>query len=189
MGRRFESDARLQFSEVKARFSRVGLLPEWTDQREMTLLPHLATTYLGLLRNHAMKATGLVLGLAAVVFQIATLPAEPSLKDLSPDKCATYRLRPGDVVSVIVFQEEKLGLDNVTINPGGGLTVRAIPNEVHIAGLSIAEAQMLISKEYVERGIVANPQVTVRLEAPAGVLRRSSQQPNRLADPTSPNGK
>jgi polysaccharide export outer membrane protein len=69
-----------------------------------------------------------------------------------------YVLKPSDVISVEVYQEEDL---NKTVRiEGDGSVALALVGKVKIAGMSVAEAQSLITDLY-NRDYLVDPQISV----------------------------
>jgi polysaccharide export outer membrane protein len=69
-----------------------------------------------------------------------------------------YVLKPSDVISVEVFQEENL--DKSVRVEGDGTVALALIGKVKVAGMTVAEAQSLITDLY-NRDFLVNPQVSV----------------------------
>jgi protein involved in polysaccharide export with SLBB domain len=121
----------------------------------------------------------LILGLAAVVFQATSAAAsEAPSKNISPENYPVYKLRAGDIVSLSVFRQERLELKGVAITADGVLKIIAIRDGLHVAGLSVAEAQALVTGEYKKSGLVADPQVTIKIEEYAGHEHRVPNKPD-----------
>jgi len=84
----------------------------------------------------------------------APVTAEPSVS-----AAPSLRLGVGDIIQVAVFDVPELKTD-VRISNDGTVYLPLI-NYVHVAGLSIAEAQTLVEKLYSDGGFVKNPHVEV----------------------------
>lgn len=69
-----------------------------------------------------------------------------------------YVLKPSDVITVEVYQEQDL--DKTVRVEGDGSVALALIGKVKIAGMSVAEAQSLITDLY-NRDFLVNPQVSV----------------------------
>jgi hypothetical protein len=108
-----------------------------------------------------MNTSRLVLGLAALFSTIASALAIDSQKTIG----ATYKLRPGDKVSIAVFQEEKLRLKNVVVDPTGDLPVAGRSLPVHVAHLSVRDAETAIARAYTADGLIVNPRVSLVIES------------------------
>ena len=72
-----------------------------------------------------------------------------------------YRLAPGDRVTIAVFDEPQLSGDFI-IDGGGGVLL-PLAGGIRISGLTLAEAQSLIQKQFAD-GVVIRPAVSVRIK-------------------------
>ncbi len=81
-------------------------------------------------------------------------PAPPQMAALSPN----YRLSPGDLIYVKVFQQDDL-CSSVRLGEDGTITFPLI-GTVKVGGLTVAEATKVIYKPLDEHYLV-NPQITV----------------------------
>lgn len=79
-----------------------------------------------------------------------------------------YRLGPGDVVKLNVFEYPDLATET-RITQGGGITFPLL-GEVKIGGMTLGEAETVIANRLREGGFIRQPQVTVM------VLQFQSQQ-------------
>lgn len=77
------------------------------------------------------------------------------------DKATEYRLSPGDIVRIQVFQNPDLTLET-RIAESGAISYPLI-GTVHIGGSTPREAEALIARKLKEGGFVQQPQVTVVL--------------------------
>ena len=77
-----------------------------------------------------------------------------------------YRLRPGDTISIAVFQNADLKLD-ARVSENGNISVPLI-GIVRVGGLTTASAEQTIAKALSDGGFVRNPQVTVSLKTIRG---------------------
>ncbi|HTB90521.1 MAG TPA: polysaccharide export protein EpsE [Steroidobacteraceae bacterium] len=70
-----------------------------------------------------------------------------------------YRLGPGDLVKIAVFDHDELGVD-ARISQSGNITFPLI-GQVQLAGLSTRDAELLLAKRLIEGGFVRQPQVSI----------------------------
>src|SRR5262245_59545859 len=77
------------------------------------------------------------------------------------DALGDYRLAPGDRLTIAVFDQPQLSGDFFI--DGGGEVLLPIAGSVKISGLTLAEAQELIQKQFAE-GVLVRPAVSVRLK-------------------------
>lgn len=79
-----------------------------------------------------------------------------------------YLLGAGDVIKVVVYEHEDLTTED-RISERGDITFPLI-GEVHIGGLSKFAAEALLTKLLIERELVKNPQVNIKVEQYASHL-------------------
>jgi protein involved in polysaccharide export with SLBB domain len=77
----------------------------------------------------------------------------------------TYRLGPEDVISVIVFNQDRYSRAGIIIPPSGRISLSLIPEGVFVNGKTVEEVAELIRKQYDE--YIINPQVSVSLDKAA----------------------
>jgi polysaccharide biosynthesis/export protein len=93
----------------------------------------------------------------------------------APDNAlGDYRLAPGDRLTVAVFDEPQLSGDFFI--DGGGEVLLPLAGSVRISGLTLAEAQALIQKQFAD-GVLTRPAVSLRIKEyrpifVAGVVKR-----------------
>ena len=131
--------------------------------------------------NLRMTKTYIVLCFITLVTPGVYSAAANPPSDITPTSVPTYKLRPGDRVSVLVVQEKKLSLKDVTIDANGELRLTALPQPLHFAGLSVAEAQAAAESGYKTSGVVANPRVSITVEqfAPKALTEEKSRTNSR----------
>jgi polysaccharide export outer membrane protein len=97
----------------------------------------------------AQRAAGLII--------VAILMAWPSMqvKAASTD----YRLGPGDLLKIVVFDHDELNLD-ARISQTGNITF-ALVGQVPVGGLSTRDAEVLLAKRLADGGFVSRPQVSI----------------------------
>jgi protein involved in polysaccharide export with SLBB domain len=78
---------------------------------------------------------------------------------------STYRLGPEDVISIVVFGQDRYSRAGVTIPPSGRVALALIPEGIFVNGKTVEEVSELIKKRYDE--YIIDPQVTVSLEKAA----------------------
>lgn len=74
----------------------------------------------------------------------------------------TYRLGPEDVISVVVFNQDRYSRAGIIIPPSGRISLSLIPGGVFVNGKTVDEVAELIAKRYDE--YIIDPQVTVSLD-------------------------
>ena len=80
----------------------------------------------------------------------------------APDNAlGDYRLAPGDRLTIAVFDEPQLSGDFFI--DGGGEVLLPVAGSVRISGLTLAEAQELIQKQFAD-GVLVRPAVSVRIK-------------------------
>jgi protein involved in polysaccharide export with SLBB domain len=78
---------------------------------------------------------------------------------------STYRLGPEDVISVVVFNQDRYSRAGITIPPSGRVALALIPGGVFVNGKTVEEVADIIKKKYDE--FIIDPQVTVSLDKAA----------------------
>ncbi len=82
----------------------------------------------------------------------------------------TYRLGPDDVISVMVFGQERYSKQGIKIPPSGRISLALIPDGIFVNGKTVDQVAELIKKRYDE--YIIDPQVSVSLDQ-AGSYRYS----------------
>ena len=77
----------------------------------------------------------------------------------------TYRLGPEDVISVVVFNQDRYSRAGIVIPPSGRVALALIPGGVFVNGRTVEEVSEIIKKKYDE--FIIDPQVTVSLDKAA----------------------
>jgi protein involved in polysaccharide export with SLBB domain len=77
----------------------------------------------------------------------------------------TYRLGPEDVISVMVFGQDRYSRAGIIIPPSGRISLALIPGGLFVNGKTTEEVEQLIKKRYDE--YIIDPQVTVSLDKAA----------------------
>jgi protein involved in polysaccharide export with SLBB domain len=77
----------------------------------------------------------------------------------------TYRLGPEDVISVVVFNQDRYSRAGIVIPPSGRVALTLIPGGVFVNGKTVEEVAEIIKKKYDE--YIIDPQVTVSLDKAA----------------------
>src|SRR5262249_59854671 len=73
-----------------------------------------------------------------------------------------YRLGPEDVISVVVFNQDRYSRAGIVIPPSGRVSLSLIPGGVFVNGKTVEEVAQIITKKYDE--YIIDPQVTVSLD-------------------------
>jgi protein involved in polysaccharide export with SLBB domain len=74
----------------------------------------------------------------------------------------TYRLGPEDVISVVVFGQDRYSRAGIIIPPSGRISLALIPGGVFVNGKTVEEVAAIVTKKYDE--FIIEPQVTVSLD-------------------------
>lgn len=78
---------------------------------------------------------------------------------------STYRLGPEDVISVVVFNQDRYSRAGIVIPPSGRVALALIPGGVFVNGKTVEEVADIVKKKYDE--FIIDPQVTVSLDKAA----------------------
>src|SRR6185503_5486087 len=78
---------------------------------------------------------------------------------------STYRLGPEDVISVVVFNQDRYSRAGIVIPPSGRVALALIPGGVFVNGKTVEQVADIIKKKYDE--YIIDPQVTVSLDKAA----------------------
>jgi protein involved in polysaccharide export with SLBB domain len=78
---------------------------------------------------------------------------------------STYRLGPEDVISVVVFNQDRYSRAGIVIPPSGRVALALIPGGVFVNGRTVEEVADIVKKKYDE--FIIDPQVTVSLDKAA----------------------
>jgi polysaccharide biosynthesis/export protein len=79
-----------------------------------------------------------------------------------------YRLRPGDIIKIQVFQNPDLTLD-ARLTESGNITMPLV-GVIRIGGLTAAGAEQAIAKALRDGGFIQQPQVTINIQTMRGNL-------------------
>src|SRR2546423_1262447 len=83
---------------------------------------------------------------------------------------ATYKLGPEDIISVMVFGQERYSKSGIKVPPSGRVSLQLIPDGIFVTGKTVDDVAELIKKRYDE--YIIDPQVSVSLDQ-AGSYRYS----------------
>jgi len=75
---------------------------------------------------------------------------------------STYRIGPEDVISVVVFNQDRYSRSGIIVPPSGRISLSLIPGGVFVNGKTVDEVAEIIKKRYDE--YIIDPQVTVSLD-------------------------
>ena len=75
---------------------------------------------------------------------------------------STYRLGPQDVISVVVFNQDRYSRAGIVIPPNGRVSLSLIKDGIFVNGKTVDEVAEIIKKKYDE--YLVDPQVTVSLD-------------------------
>ncbi len=110
-------------------------------------------------RSHRLRSTLILLGALSGIAACG-----PAVHGPWPATVATagqYRIGPGDILRVSVWQNQELS-SRVTVRPDGAITLPLI-DEVQVSGKTVAEANQDVSERY-RRFIAAENHVTLTVE-------------------------
>ncbi len=108
--------------------------------------------------------TALLRPLLLVALAVAAFPAhaqEPAAADAEKANYI-YRLTITDRIRISIFQEEDLAVI-VRIDARGNVNLKLV-GDLHVAGLTVAEAQRAIEQAYIDGRYLRNPQATISIE-------------------------
>lgn len=115
--------------------------------------------------RRVIVARVLFLAFAHTVVPLATANAQPSAAAPQPMELqaalSTYKVGPGDVISVRVVGEDDLSLDKVRLTDAGTVFFPAL-GELRVGGLTVGELEALVTGRLRGR-ILVNPQVLVQI--------------------------
>ena len=74
----------------------------------------------------------------------------------------TYRLGPEDVISVVVFNQDRYSRAGIVIPPSGRINLSLMPGGIFVNGKTVDEVAEMIKKRYDE--YIIDPQVSVSLD-------------------------
>jgi polysaccharide export outer membrane protein len=105
----------------------------------------------------------MIVGCLALVSPLsaASTPAGPAPAEAP--KTVAYRIAPSDKLSVSVIGETELNAANKRVDASGNINL-ALVLDVHVAGLTVSEAQTAIENAYKDGRILRNPQVSINIE-------------------------
>lgn len=89
--------------------------------------------------------------------------APPAQVVAEQPKAVAYRIAPADKLSIAIIGESDLNAGNKRVDAAGNINL-ALVNDVHVAGLTVAEAQKAVENSYKENRILRNPQVSINIE-------------------------
>jgi len=72
---------------------------------------------------------------------------------------STYRIGPEDVISVVVFNQDRYSRSGIIVPPSGRISLSLIPGGIFVNGKTVDEVAEIIKKRYDE--YIIDPQVTL----------------------------
>jgi polysaccharide export outer membrane protein len=88
----------------------------------------------------------------------------PTILSSAPgDALGEYLIGPDDLLSISVLESTDLTRD-VRVASDGTIGLPMLAEHVHVAGLSLAQAEALLKKKYQESGILNDPNITISLK-------------------------
>ncbi len=94
---------------------------------------------------------------------VAILQAQPKTPVPVSQPMAAYKITLTDLLRVDIYQEDDLRTMS-RVDSKGNINLPLV-SEVHVAGLTISEAQKAVETTYREGRYLRNPQVTINVEA------------------------
>lgn len=138
---------------------------------------------MGRIRNHLKSWRVFGLLWACWCIPVAVLAAEPSALGAAANQ---YRLGPGDVIRISVYQSPDLSLES-RVGESGTITYPLL-GSVQLSGLTINEAENLIATNLKQGGYIRNPQVLIAITqirsnqiSVLGMVGRSGRLPLDMA--------
>ncbi len=96
--------------------------------------------------------------------QAASAPAKSNPASTDTPKSVAYRISPTDKISINVIGEPDLNVANKRIDANGNVNLALLTDVVHLAGLTVSEAQAAIENAYKDGRILRTPQVSINIE-------------------------
>jgi polysaccharide biosynthesis/export protein len=109
-----------------------------------------------------LLARSLLLGVLAVAPLITALPAAEPGAPMTEKAAFIYRLTVTDRLRVSIFQEDDLA-DIVRVDARGNIKLKLV-GDIHVAGLTVNDAQFTVEAAYRDGRFLRNPQVTISIE-------------------------
>lgn len=103
------------------------------------------------------------LGGSCGLSSVARAEAAPTAAAPDPKKPIAYKLSRTDKISVSVAGESELNVARKTIDVNGNVNLLYVM-DVHLAGLTVNEAQTAIENAYKDGRFLRNPQVNINIE-------------------------
>ena len=116
-----------------------------------------------LIRSRTLAIVLSVLSAYSSLYGAAT-PPKNSAPGGEPPKTVAYRITPTDKISINVIGEPDLNVANKRIDANGNVNLALLTDVVHLAGLTVSEAQAAVENAYKEGRILRNPQVSINIE-------------------------
>lgn len=108
----------------------------------------------------------LVLSTFAITFAPVSQAAEPAAPAAAPAKADkpsfVYRLTITDRIRISIFQEDDLA-EIVRVDARGNVNLKLV-GDLHVAGMTVNEAQRAIEQAYRDGRFLRNPQVNISIE-------------------------
>ena len=111
--------------------------------------------------NALLHSVRLVIAIALLANVALAASANPPASEQV--KAVAYRIMPTDKISVTVIGESELNVAGKKVDINGNLNL-ALVQEVHVAGLTISEAQTAIENAYRDGRFLRSPQVSINIE-------------------------
>lgn len=115
-----------------------------------------------LLHLAAMLLAALAAGPVSLAAADAPDPAVAPLTPPKPKAGFIYRLTITDRVRISIFQEDDLA-EIVRVDARGNINLKLV-GDLHVAGMTVAEAQKAVEQAYRDGRFLRNPQATISIE-------------------------
>jgi len=116
------------------------------------------------MKTHVLSLIRAVLVLGLLVNALRLGAQAPSTSAGSDERRAVvYKITRTDKISITIVGESDLAVGGKRVDANGNVNL-ALVGEVHIAGLSVSQAQAAIEAAYRDGRILRNPQVTINIE-------------------------
>ena len=110
-----------------------------------------------------IRAIFALLALGSATHHLFGQAASNARPDSDEKRAIVYKISRTDKISITVVGEGDLAVGGKRVDANGDVNL-ALVGEVHIAGLSVTQAQTAIEAAYRDGRILRNPQVTINLE-------------------------
>lgn len=115
-------------------------------------------------RSSNLRLLLAILFVVGVFARSLSAAANPTVSTpTEPPKAVAYRISPTDKLSIAVIGEPDLNVASKRVDANGNVNLAHV-QDVHLAGLTVAEAQAAVENAYKDARILRNPQVSINIE-------------------------